>query len=426
MPTARFYTPDEPNSGGEAATVTAPGRENGPATCGVRYGAMNWIGEFRLPARLLPQCDAKVVIQTDRGIELGNVSNLLCHSREPSVAREQVKAYIDNSGTEFYRFRAGKILREASEQDINEHLRLNEHVREDINRCAETASQTNLDMKIITAEHLLGGERIVFYFRSEGRIDFRDLVRALAQYYQTRIEMRQVGARDEARLIADYEICGRQCCCKNFLKKLRPVTMRMAKLQKSTLDPSKVSGRCGRLRCCLRYEHDGYDELLRRLPRIGARLETEIGPATVVDRQVLTQMLMVRGEDGQTVAIPLDETAPLGTAPPKPAPEEEPAPVESRFEPVLEAEAKESESTEQTEKSRRRRRPRRRRKSADTKDNTGGSTAASPPEPAPTQEMRQEPKSEDKTDDEPRPTRKRRRRRRSSRRKPGDSSPEKG
>jgi len=108
-------------------------------------------------------------------------------------------------------------------------------------------------MKIVAAEHLLGGERIIFYFTSETRVDFRELVRALAQEYHTRIEMRQVGARDEAKLIADYERCGRLCCCAAYMKDLKPVSMRMAKQQKATLDPTKISGRCGRLMGCRRY-----------------------------------------------------------------------------------------------------------------------------------------------------------------------------
>ena len=132
---------------------------------------------------------------------------------------------------------------------------------------------------------------------SEGRVDFRDLVKQIAREYHTRIEMHQVGARDEARLVADYEICGRECCCKNFLKKLRQVNMKMAKLQKATLDPSKVSGRCGRLRCCLRYEHEGYEELNKKLPRVGARVRTDRGIGTVKDRQILTQLLMIDYDD---------------------------------------------------------------------------------------------------------------------------------
>ncbi len=346
-------------------------------TSGVRYGAMNWIGEFRHGPKAVFKCGAHVVIQTDRGIELGEQVSLVCHGCAHAVSREQIKAYIKNSGPEFYRLRAGRILREATKQDINEHRRLNAHVREDVDRCALLAARLDLDMKVITAEHLLGGERIVFYFRADGRVDFRELVRQLARHYQTRIEMRQVGARDEARLVADYEVCGRECCCKNFLKKLRPVTMRMAKIQKSTLDPTKVSGRCGRLRCCLRYEHEGYDELARKLPRHGTRVETEFGVGTVVDRQILTQLLMVRFDDGRVVAIPVEETRKPGEPPPPPKtpPVETPEPV-----PTGESTAQPPEggkSRRDSGRPRSRRRPRRRRKgggSAETGTREAGST----------------------------------------------------
>ena len=139
-------------------------------------------------------------------------------------------------------------------------------------------SKVGLDMRMIACEHLLGGERIIFYFTAEGRIDFRQLVRDLAREYHTRIEMRQIGARDEARIVADFEICGRECCCKNFLKVLRPVNMKMAKLQKATLDPTKVSGRCGRLRCCLRYEQaDLRGTRCQACPSFGVRVRVEQG-----------------------------------------------------------------------------------------------------------------------------------------------------
>ena len=181
-------------------------------------------------------------------------------------------------------------------------------------------------MKIITAEHLLGGERIIFYFGASGRIDFRDLVKNLAHRYRTRIEMRQVGSRDEARLVADYEICGRECCCRGFLKKLAPVNMKMAKLQKSTLDPSKVSGRCGRLRCCLRYEHVVYEDLIATLPRMGSRVETESGPGTVIDRQIITQLVRVRTDAGAVEVVPL-EAIKAFNLPPAPLKPVEPPPL---------------------------------------------------------------------------------------------------
>jgi cell fate regulator YaaT (PSP1 superfamily) len=242
----------------------------------VRYGAMRWVGEFPCKPGQAFGRGGKVVVQTDRGIELGESIGVTGEAPgwELLVPRDQMQAYLRESGPEFCRPRAGRILRPATDQDVNEHDRLNAHVCEDIRACAELAHQLGLDMKIITAEHLLGGERIVFYFGSTSRVDFRQLVRELAQRYRTRIEMRQVGARDEARLVGDYEVCGRECCCRNFLKKLRPVNMKMAKLQKSTLDPTKVSGRCGRLRCCLRYEHCGYEEFASRLPRVGSRVQT--------------------------------------------------------------------------------------------------------------------------------------------------------
>ncbi len=290
----------------QAATPAPRSGRRPPAI--VRYGAMNWIGEFACKPRQELTRGARVVIETDRGIELGE---LIGPASDEVLSREdfqdRVRAYTDNSGNEFCRPRAGRLLRTATTQDLDEQRHLDAHAPEDINYCAQLATEFGLDMKIITAEYLLGGERIVFYFGAPARVDFRQLVRQLAQRYRTRIEMRQVGARDEARLVADYEVCGRECCCRNFLKKLRPVNMKMAKLQKSTLDPSKVSGRCGRLRCCLRYEHLGYEELADRLPRSGRRVETEFGAGTVIDQQVLTQLVTVRTDAERIVVVPLEE-----------------------------------------------------------------------------------------------------------------------
>lgn len=315
------------DEGGESGCGTSCG--NGlekiyPFTA-IRYGAMRWVGEFSYKSGSVFTCGRKVVIQTDRGIELGEQVSLTCNGCSKSISREQIKQYVNSSGPEFYRLRSGRILREATSQDIGENERLNARLRDDIDKASLLAAQYNLDMKIITAEHLLGGERIVFYFRSESRVDFRELVRELAQEYQTRIELRQVGARDEARLVADYEICGRECCCRNFLKKMRPVTMKMAKLQKSTLDPTKVSGRCGRLRCCLRYEHEGYEELAAKLPRVGATVETEYGPSRVIDRQILTQLLMIRTEDEREIVVPLEEIGSIVPRGPRPEQPSEPA-----------------------------------------------------------------------------------------------------
>jgi hypothetical protein len=147
----------------------------------------------------------------------------------------------------------------------------------------------------------------MFYFTSESRIDFRSMVRDLAHELHTRIELRQVGARDEARLTADYEKCGQHCCCKSFLKVLTPISMRSAKVQKATLDPAKISGRCGRLMCCLRYEDQTYEELKKKLPKRNTRVKTPTAEAWVIDGQILTQLVLVQYDDNKREAVPLEK-----------------------------------------------------------------------------------------------------------------------
>ncbi|MEK6642398.1 MAG: regulatory iron-sulfur-containing complex subunit RicT [Planctomycetota bacterium] len=290
-------------------------------TCAVRYGHMNFIGEFRYAQGMLFGCGQKVIIQTERGIEVGQMVSLTCSGCDKSVKRSTMMEYVKNSGPDFLRPKSGRILRSATVQDMDEERRINKDAEMRLLRAKTLARERELPMKFVACEHLFGGERVIFHFMSENRVDFRDLVHELAHEYHTRIEMHQVGARDEARLVADYEICGRECCCKNFLKTLRPVTMRMAKLQKATLDPSKVSGRCGRLRCCLRYEHEGYEEMNAKLPRAGTRVETDKGVGTVKDRQVLTQLLMIEYDaDGtiETVGFEMTKVLDRDSAPPPP------------------------------------------------------------------------------------------------------------
>jgi len=302
-------TPEYPEATGLGCNPNARcgnGLEKIYPSCAVRYGYMGYIGEFRYAPGMLFGCGGKVVIQTPRGTEIGEQKSLTCSGCDKSISRQQIMKYVKNSGPEFYRLKAGRILRLATAQDLLEQGKLNMEAAQELKRAKELVREMNLPMRMIACEHLLGGERVIYHFMSEDRVDFRELVRRIAQEYHTRVEMHQVGARDEARLIADYEICGRECCCKNFLKKLRPVNMRMAKLQKATLDPSKVSGRCGRLRCCLRYEHEGYESLDKSLPRGGSRVRTAKGLATVTDRQVLTQLLTLAYDDGgkfETVAV---------------------------------------------------------------------------------------------------------------------------
>src|SRR5262249_22713470 len=149
--------------------------------------------------------------------------------------------------------------------------RLRECCRAEFATCERLIGERKLPMALVDVEHLFGGERIVFYFLADKRVDFRELVKDLAREFQTRIEMRQIGVRDEAKLLADYGDCGKPVCCNTHMTTMPPVSMRMAKLQKSTLDPSKISGRCGRLKCCLRFEQDVYEEFQKQLPAPGSR-----------------------------------------------------------------------------------------------------------------------------------------------------------
>ena len=161
-------------------------------------------------------------------------------------------------------------------------------------------TERKLQMQLVDVEHVFGGERIIFYYLAENRVDFRELVKDLAREFNTRIEMRQIGVRDEAKLLADYGDCGKPVCCNTHLNEMPPVSMKMAKMQKATLDPNKISGRCGRLKCCLRYEYDTYKEYQRELPKVGATVMTREGQGRVVAQEILAQKVLVNYEGGTT------------------------------------------------------------------------------------------------------------------------------
>jgi cell fate regulator YaaT (PSP1 superfamily) len=173
--------------------------------------------------------------------------------------------------------------------------------------CQKKIKEHKLLMKLASVEHLFGTKKIIFYFLANGRVDFRELVKDLAKEYQARIEMKQIGVRDEARLLADYEHCGRELCCRSFLKNLEPVTMKMAKNQKATLDPSKISGRCGRLMCCLRYEDKVYEDLKHVLPKKGSIVKTAKGVGEVINYDVLQQQVTIELENKNKIHVSVKE-----------------------------------------------------------------------------------------------------------------------
>ncbi len=185
----------------------------------------------------------------------------------------------------------------------------------DFATCAELVARRRLQMDLVDLEIIHGRERVVFYYLAEKRVDFRELVKDLARALRTRIEMRQIGVRDEAKLLADYGDCGKPVCCNTHLSSMPPVSMKMAKLQKTTLDPSKISGRCGRLKCCLRYEYDTYRELEKMLPATGSTVVTAAGRGRIVGQEILAQKLVVELEDHRRVIVGLDDLHSRGAAP---------------------------------------------------------------------------------------------------------------
>lgn len=308
---------------GEGLSSCGNGLEKIYPTTAVRFGYMRFIGEFTHAPEMKFTCGAKVVIQTQRGIELGEQVALTCDGCDKSVTREQMKQWVADCGEDSYMFKAGRILREATAADLAELARIQQGCTAKRVFAQQVATKHKLAIRVVECECPLGGERVIFYFNAAERVDFRGMVRDLADEYRTRIEMRQIGARDEARLLADYETCGREVCCKSFLKTLKPISMRMAKLQKATLDPSQVSGRCGRLKCCLRYEHMGYEELNKKLPRNGVRIRTDQGEGVIVNRQILTQLVQIQKDDGSLVTVVIEDVTAVDVPKPTQPPKEE-------------------------------------------------------------------------------------------------------
>ena len=229
----------------------------------------------------------RVIARTARGMEQGEV---LCEATPETVAKMSETA-------------SGTIQRLLSSQDLTEVQHMEQNAKLNFANCRRIIHELDLDMDLIDVEMVFGGERMVIYYVSEARIDFRDLVKRLATEFQTRVEMKQIGVRDEAKLLADYGDCGKPVCCNTHLSQMPPVTMRMAKLQKPSLDPNKISGRCGRLKCCLRYEYDHYDGIQRELPPIGSDILTAEGRGYVLNQEILSEQLLVEMEDRRRVLV---------------------------------------------------------------------------------------------------------------------------
>ncbi len=254
----------------------------------VRYGVMRHLGVMSTRDEGGFARGTQVIARTDRGLEAGVV---LCEATPESLAE------IKNPPQ-------GQILRAMTPADMLERSQILNQQREEFVVCERILDQLQLEMQLVDVEHVFGGERIVVYYLSENRVDFRELVKLLGAEFQTRIEMRQIGVRDEAKLLADYGDCGKPVCCNTHLSEMPPVSMKMAKLQKATLDPTKISGRCGRLKCCLRYEYDTYEALQKDLPPLGSDVLTQNGRSRVLAHEILAGQLLVETEDHRRIFIP--------------------------------------------------------------------------------------------------------------------------
>lgn len=205
-----------------------------------------------------------------------------------------------------------KILRKATESEAAEYLSSKEREIQALSFCKKKILDLKLPMKLLWAEYLFGGSKLLFYFVSENRVDFRELVKELAKEFKIRIELRQVGVRDEAKIIGGLGNCGNVCCCRRFLNNFSIVSIKMVKEQSLALNPAKISGICGRLMCCLSYEYDMYADLKKNFPKIGKRITTTHGEGKVIKHNTLSSTIVVEMEDGKEAVVPIRDVVKEG------------------------------------------------------------------------------------------------------------------
>ncbi len=226
-----------------------------------------------------------VIVETARGVECGQVAMANREIDDKEIVHP-----------------LKKMIRKATDEDIARLKENKEKEKKAFELCEEKIAQHNLDMKLVDVEYTLDNNKILFYFTADGRVDFRALVKDLASVFRTRIELRQIGVRDEAKMLGGLGVCGRPFCCSSFLGEFQPVSIKMAKEQGLSLSPVKISGTCGRLMCCLKYEQEAYLDLLKKTPKVGAIVSTPDGKGTVVEQNLLTGVLKVSLDKSQAAA----------------------------------------------------------------------------------------------------------------------------
>ncbi|SHK17248.1 PSP1 domain-containing protein [Paramaledivibacter caminithermalis] len=257
---------------------------------GVRFKKAGKIYYFD-PDNIDVRKDQNVIVETARGVEFGEV---VVGSKD--ITEEEIVSPLK------------KVLRIATLEDEIINKENKEKEKKAFEICLEKIEEHGLEMKLIDVEYTFDNNKVIFYFTADGRVDFRELVKDLASIFRTRIELRQIGVRDEAKMIGGMGPCGVSLCCSTWLGEFEPVSIKMAKEQNLSLNPTKISGICGRLMCCLRYEHESYTHLRKGLPNQGEKIITSEGPAIVIDNNVLLESVKVRliiseDEDNQVLEL---------------------------------------------------------------------------------------------------------------------------
>lgn len=242
---------------------------------GVRFKSVGKIYYFD-PENIEIKKGDSVIVETSRGVEFGSV---VLANKE--ISENEIVSPLK------------KVLRKATDDDIKIMLDNKEKEKQAFEKCVKKIEEHELAMKLVDVEYTFDHNKILFYFTADGRIDFRELVRDLASLFKTRIELRQIGVRDEAKMLGGIGVCGRPLCCSLYLGEFEPVSIKMAKEQSLSLNPTKISGTCGRLMCCLKNEQEAYEDLIRRTPHTGSVVKTPDGKGTVVSANILKSLVNV-------------------------------------------------------------------------------------------------------------------------------------
>jgi cell fate regulator YaaT (PSP1 superfamily) len=258
---------------------------------GIRFQNSGPVYDFDCGHFVLKSGDL-VIVKTEQGTSLGKV-----------VRGPQKMDRVDETRE------IKKIFRLANESDLEQHRKAQEKEKEAFVFCLERIRERNLVMKLVRVEWFFDGSKVIFYFTADGRIDFRELVKDLVHRFHTRIEMRQIGVRNEAKMLGGLGHCGREVCCSNFLPDFATVSVKMAKEQNLPLNPVKISGLCGRLMCCLTYEFETYQELKKDFPKCGKTIPSPLGPVKVLRQNIMEGTILVETQENEEKLLKVDELA---------------------------------------------------------------------------------------------------------------------